>query len=183
MAFKLVVLATVLTVTLAYQDLTHICDGFKNINCQTMYTQKEDDETVCGSDRVTYSNFCEYSHARCADHSMVLSNLGPCFTSTAPAPTTTTVMDRTTPNVVTAKPTTAANTMPASTTPMVTTTTTPDPLLVAFCQSKNSITCPQNLEPICGSDTKFYLNQCEFSKAYCENNSLTSKDISFCTGQ
>ena len=36
---------------------------------------------------------------------------------------------------------------------------TPDPVLQVFCQSKDAITCQQDLDPICGSDKNFYLNQ------------------------
>lgn len=34
----------------------------------------------------------------------------------------------------------------------------PDPILEAFCDNKDEITCSDELNPICGTDNKFYKN-------------------------
>jgi len=63
-----------------------------------------------------------------------------------------------------------------TTTKMPTTTTMPakttqDTLQQVFCASKDSVTCGTDLDPICGSDTNFYLNKytldCSFGFPCC----------------
>ncbi|KAH3692440.1 follistatin-like [Dreissena polymorpha] len=131
--------------------------NLQQLNCLTEY-RVESDERVCGNDGVTYTNFCQYAQARCSHPNMHLDYIGSC---------TGTVVGSTNP--------------PATTMPTVPTTTL-DPALVTFCTASPRPTCSQELAPVCGSDMKLYLNKCEFSRAFCNNNSLSSKDLSFCTG-
>ncbi|XP_045184747.2 uncharacterized protein LOC123542808 [Mercenaria mercenaria] len=70
---------------------------------------------------------------------------------------------------------------PQITTPVTTAAVTMDRIFQVFCASKDTIVCPTDLDPICASNRKFYVNKCEFSKATCDNSMLTSKPISFCT--
>ena len=53
-------------------------------------------------------------------------------------------------------PTTTMTTKTTAGRPVVTTI---DSVLQVFCQSKDAITCKPDLDPICGSDKNFYLNQ------------------------
>ncbi|KAL4228738.1 hypothetical protein ACF0H5_011781 [Mactra antiquata] len=188
--YTLVLFALVSAVT-AIKDPTELCNEIDSLDCVRTYIQGERDETVCGTDGVTYNNFCYYSKARCNDKNLSIGSVGACGVATTAAPVVTTasatMMSTGTGAPVTGGVTNAASTTqaPVVTQPMSTMagTTTPDAILAAFCQNKNSIQCGTDLAPICGSDKQFYLNKCEYSKAYCDDNSLTSKDISFCTGR
>ncbi|XP_052253855.1 uncharacterized protein LOC127860085 isoform X2 [Dreissena polymorpha] len=71
---------------------------------------------------------------------------------------------------------------PATTTVPTVPTTTLNPALVAFCAASPRPTCSQELAPVCGSDKRLYINKCEFTRAFCNDNSLSSKDVTFCTG-
>ena len=58
----------------------------------------------------------------------------------------------------------ATGTTPSSggatgTTPSSGGATTVDTVLQVFCASKDAFNCPSKLEPVCGSDKNFYLNQ------------------------
>ncbi|XP_045215584.1 ovomucoid-like [Mercenaria mercenaria] len=114
-----------------------------------------DDKAVCGTDGITYRNTCFLAKAYCADNSIHKAHDGAC-----------------------AKATTAAMTSPRTTAPTMTAATS-DPLSV-ICGVMDHVHCATDIEPVCGSDDRTYVNSCEFHKEVCVMPALTVKHIGFC---
>ncbi|XP_069119149.1 uncharacterized protein [Argopecten irradians] len=158
-------------VTCVLGDTTHLCDDIAHLDCST-YQQADTDEKVCDNRNTLYPNFCEFSKARCADNSIHVASLGSCFGNKPVVIYTTTAP--TGPAISTPRP------MVSTPSPTSAPTATPDPILDIFCHNKDSITCPPQLAPVCGSNGKLYFNQCDFSLAYCDDTSLTLQDPNNC---
>ncbi|KAK3107547.1 hypothetical protein FSP39_017046 [Pinctada imbricata] len=143
-------------------DPNSLCDQLLTIDC-ARYTPAESNEVVCGTNKREYSNFCEFSRARCLDHNIDIFRVGSCSDPVTVAPT-------------------------AATTPAIVMTTqlqgtTLDPTAKVFCSQKDQITCPSAIDLTCGvkgNSHKLYRNECEFNKERCDDLALNKADISAC---
>ncbi|XP_053387490.1 agrin-like [Mercenaria mercenaria] len=156
---------------------------------------------VCSSDRQFYLNKCEFSKAYCNDRKLTRMTWDTCVKDFCQSKSTITcgtqsdqvcgsdgviyanmcefskaVCDNDTLREVKRGP------CPQITTPVTTAGVTLDPIMQAFCSNKDAIACGTDLSPICASNGNFYLNSCEYSKAYCDNRKLARKPREFCTG-
>ncbi|XP_060600188.1 salivary glue protein Sgs-3-like [Ruditapes philippinarum] len=163
------------------------CDGFTP-------------SVVCGTDGITYANRCLLAKAQCLDKILRTRDDGPCknsevavtktattsrYTTSTTRPTTSflplTTRPTTTVRPSTTRPTT---TVRSSTTRPTTTSTTPakptsDPLSV-ICDTMTGVHCVNDIEPICGSNGRTYINACEFHIEVCKQHDLTIKHTGFC---
>ncbi|XP_052803524.1 agrin-like [Mya arenaria] len=140
------------------------CDRINALDCNATY-KPEGNETVCGSDLNVYPNLCFFAKAKCKDTALNILYTGGCiYTTPIPGNTTTTTG-------------TVAPVFPVG-------GNVSDPDFIIheqFCTYKDQINCPDTLDPICGSDHKFYQNDCEFAKAMCNNTSLlVENDLDLC---
>ncbi|XP_045179426.2 agrin-like [Mercenaria mercenaria] len=167
---KLILFTVGICIVGAITDPTQLCNELMALDCKVTYIKGEKDETVCGTNGQTYNNFCYYGQARCRDKTIRVAFQGPCSAPLASI----------------LSPVSASSASSAATDgPVVTGTTLPpttDPIHDAFCGNKNDIVCGTDLAPICGSDKQIYLNKCRLLKVYCDDKSLTSQPIEFCTG-
>ncbi|XP_069115834.1 uncharacterized protein [Argopecten irradians] len=163
----------------------HLCIDLLLLDCRNHHAHA--DEQICGSDGRTYANHCYFVHATCMFEDLIVSAHGPCvLTSDKPS----TVMPTTAMPVVagstmqptaipgsTMMPTTASTMM----TMMSTTVKSSSQVIQSvFCQNKDSIKCDLQILFVCGSNGNLYPNQCELSKAACDDTSLVKVDISMC---
>ncbi|OWF41442.1 uncharacterized protein LOC110462401 [Mizuhopecten yessoensis] len=166
MDFKSTVIFAILA-SGALGNTSHLCDDIAHLDCQT-YVQGDTDEEVCDNRNVLYNNFCEYSKAKCADDSISVASLGQCY-GNRPVEIYTTKE----PSITTPSPT-----APSVTTP--TPAPTLDPLLSIFCQNKDTISCAADIDPVCASNGRLYINKCDFTLALCDDTSLTLQDTHNC---
>ncbi|XP_067670698.1 serine protease inhibitor dipetalogastin-like [Haliotis asinina] len=145
---------------------------------------------VCGSDGVTYKDYCAFMRVRCASkHNQIhLVALHSCYSPTSQKPHAATVTS--TPQVTT-KPTPTSTAMPKTKEPTtVTVTSTPKPVtstlipatstngvsvenvLDFLCIELSREECVPELNLVCGSDGFTYRNYCEFQKARCMHRKL-----------
>ncbi|XP_067673351.1 uncharacterized protein [Haliotis asinina] len=135
-----------------------MCAAILKFDCSQHNATK--DETVCGTDLVTYSDSCVFAKARCQPSSYInLRHKGPCV-----------------------KPSPASH---MTTTPPITVTWGHDPaydlIKDVFCININIIRCGINVDAdICGSDGKVYTNQCLFAKVKCFKPDLEPSNPSKC---
>ncbi|XP_060073988.1 four-domain proteases inhibitor-like [Ylistrum balloti] len=144
----------------------HLCIDLLMLDCRNHAAQS--DEQICGSDGRTYPNHCYFVHSTCMFENLTIQSHGQCVvTSEKPS---------------TAMPGTGTTMMPiaASTMPSTTPKTNSQVIQSVFCQSKDAIHCDLNISFVCGSDGQLYPNQCELSKAACDDPSLIKVDISLC---
>ncbi|KAL4218828.1 hypothetical protein ACF0H5_021416 [Mactra antiquata] len=179
---------------LHYND--KLCLELLLVDCSTHVTVG--DEKICASNGVTYENHCRFTHAMCeylhSQNSVDFVSTGECVLTTA-APTmapgvVTTAMPSgsgTNAPIVSNAPGVTNAPMTTTTVVMVTTTempTTTNPInsIVqnVFCQNVATISCASGFHIICGTDGQLYPNECELSKAKCNNPSLTIADNSKC---
>ncbi|XP_053376029.1 uncharacterized protein LOC128547389 [Mercenaria mercenaria] len=150
----------------------HLCHAFIHVDCNNHVLPN--DEQICASDGQTYDNHCSYAKARCdrvldkrnyyngaLTNPLLLTNHGPCIVvSTVPVATTT--ISR---MAVSTDTTGSGNT---GTTAM----SLQSVLGSVFCKNRWSINCGQNFAIVCGSDGKYYPNQCELLKWQCVHPTL-----------
>ncbi|XP_011427253.3 uncharacterized protein [Magallana gigas] len=183
---------------------THFCLDLLVVDCRTHVTNG--DEQVCGSDDRTYANHCEFAHALCMFSTLSIKSHGACNSATRPPttmmpvdttmmpsgstmmPVDTTMMpvDTTMMPVDTTMMGTDATMAPVDmTTMMMSTTTTQSQETVlfqqVFCKNKNLINCPATVTLTCGSNGVMYNSGCEFSKAKCDDITLSQVDVSQCS--
>lgn len=84
---------------------------------------------------------CFFAQEKCKDPSLTVLYPGHCVTS-SPAPIVNVTIDNT-----------------YNDTKVPVTDIPPDPILAAFCANKHDIVCPDELDPVCGTDNKFYKNK------------------------
>ncbi|KAL4218826.1 hypothetical protein ACF0H5_021414 [Mactra antiquata] len=183
-------------VNLNYHYNEKLCLELLLVDCTKHVTVG--DEKICGSNGVTYENHCRFTHAMCeylhSQNNLYLANHGECVATTA-APTmapgaVTTAMPSgsgTNAPIVSNAPGVTNPPMTTTTAAMTTTTdlpTTTNPInsIVqnVFCQNVATISCASGFHIICGTDGQLYPNECELSKAKCNNPSLTIADNSKC---
>lgn len=144
---------------------------------------------VCGSDGKNYFNRCKLAQAWCSNPLITVIGGGSCsdlgytppYITTRPttqdsaAPTT----PRTTPQ--TSPITTTQTTQKTFKSVSLTTVMAPvsDPLGV-ICSTLPRVSCPSDIEPVCGTDDRTYINSCEFNKEVCQHHNLRVKHIGFC---
>ncbi|XP_052220356.1 tomoregulin-2-like [Dreissena polymorpha] len=157
--------AAIVNVNSHYDD--RLCLELLLVDCATHVTKG--DEQVCGSNGVTYDNHCRFTHAVCEtlhfkDHKITFQSHGACPATTAPLSTAS--------GSVTNATTTSG---PATTTIKAPATTDPMGSIVqnVFCSNLAVISCTGGFDVICGSDGQYYPNQCEISKAKCQDATLT----------
>ncbi|XP_052062656.1 four-domain proteases inhibitor-like [Mytilus californianus] len=155
-----------------------LCSKVLTIDCDGQYVSSKD-ESVCASDFVTYKTCCHFAQAKCRDGQIVIIYDGPCSKTTDMSNVT---FART---CGTFRPPVEITTTSTATSSIKTTSTLDnDPFDQLFCSGINSgaITCPDTLDPYCGTDGKFYLNKCYFQTARCTNPSLSIQPIGLCKG-
>ncbi|KAH3791606.1 netrin receptor UNC5B-a-like [Dreissena polymorpha] len=120
------------------------CNYSDSILCNTGFN------VLCGSDGTYYPNPCEISKARCHDATLtILTNITKCRAN-------------------------VGGNLATTTTKAPATTDTMCPIVQnLFCNNVDSISCVRGLDNICGSDGQYYPNQCEVSKAWCHDATLT----------
>ncbi|XP_060607262.1 tomoregulin-2-like [Ruditapes philippinarum] len=139
------------------------CKQVAAIDCENSY-KPEGNETVCCSDLKVYNNLCYFAQQKCKDPSLTVLYPGHCVQSSpAPGLNNTSTSDN------------AFND-----TKDIVTNVTPDPILVAFCANKDEIVCHDDLDPVCGTDNKFYRNGCEFALARCDDMALGTQSLDVC---
>ncbi|XP_063416770.1 uncharacterized protein LOC134699006 [Mytilus trossulus] len=157
-----------------------LCSKVLTIDCDGQYVSSKD-ESVCASDLVTYKTCCHFAQAKCRDGQIVIISDRPCSNTThllnATAAFAQTCGTFQPPAEITTTSTATANIKTTS-------TLDNDPFDHIFCSGINSgaITCPDTLDPYCGTDGKFYLNKCDFQTARCTNPSLSIQPIRLCKG-
>ncbi|XP_062582721.1 uncharacterized protein LOC134244466 [Saccostrea cucullata] len=186
---------------------THFCLDILVVDCH--HHQTLNDEQICGSDGHTYANHCEFAHAMCMFSHLIIKSHGPCNSATRPP--TTMASGSTMPALTTMKPVDTTmkpvdttmmpvdtTMMPPDTTMMPVDTTTVDMTTSAmsttttqsqetvlfqqvFCRNKDFIHCPTTVTPTCASNGMMFNSGCEFSKAKCDDITLTQVDVSMCS--
>lgn len=168
------------------------CRQVADIDCDNNYTPSGD-ERVCSSDLKDCPTLCHFAKKKCQDPTITILNSGPCTTikSVILTTITTTTLDPpanlTTvlpaPEHTTALPgqehTTTSDTQEQPT-QVVPSTTTDDFIKKVFCSNAKNITCPTELDPLCGTDGKFYTNDCALAKAKCLDENLQTQDLALC---
>ncbi|XP_046568575.1 agrin-like [Haliotis rubra] len=136
-----------------------MCAAILKFDCSQHIVTK--DETVCGTDQVTYPDNCVFAKTRCQPSSDInLKHKGPCEVKSSPASHMTTIL----PSSVT------WGHDPAY-----------DLIKDVFCTNINLIKCGVNVDAdICGSDGKVYTNQCLFAKVKCFKPDLEPTNPSKC---
>ncbi|XP_060565914.1 serine protease inhibitor dipetalogastin-like [Ruditapes philippinarum] len=130
---------------------SQLCQNLLSLDCMAYNHEGGRDETTCGTDNVTYRNYCYYSQARCKDDTLDLKAMGNCTFATTP-------------------PTTA-----------VTSTTVDPFLQVFCAQKDSiTCRLDDTSSPICGSNGRLYRNKCFFNMAKCDNLALTSGSLQVC---
>ncbi|XP_071111041.1 tomoregulin-1-like [Haliotis cracherodii] len=123
-----------------------MCAAMMKFNCSQHTVTKH--EILCGTDHVTYPDYCVFAKARCQSSSTIrMDHKGPCIVTPSPASHMTTI-------------------------PPSTVTWGHDPafdlIKDVFCTNINLITCGNNVDSdICATDGKVYTNQCLFAKVKC----------------
>ncbi|XP_060078235.1 uncharacterized protein LOC132557732 [Ylistrum balloti] len=144
-------------------DATQMCSEVLGLDCSTDYIV-HGEETLCGTDGVTYLNKCFHVQARCNDVTINKAYDGKC-------------QNDVTTNVETAK-TTLETTNLAEVSTM--TSEYNFQLNEQFCNTSLDDPCPTILDPLCGTDFKFYQNVCEFQKSKCVDRTLELQSLSNC---
>ncbi|XP_060599737.1 agrin-like [Ruditapes philippinarum] len=149
---------------------SHLCHALKNVDCNHHILIH--DGMICATDGKTYRNHCEYANATCLqsfdkhNYPLAIASHGPCRTSS-------------TSTVASTKSTTlSVNTGRG---PDVSTVSVDNVLKSIFCKNVWSINCGQDFSIVCGSDGKYYPNECELLKWQCDNPLLRkASDTSVC---
>ncbi|OWF42443.1 tomoregulin-2-like [Mizuhopecten yessoensis] len=142
-----------------------MCSDVLGLDCSTDYIV-HGEEVLCGTDGVTYQNKCFHVQAQCNDVTINKAYDGKCKNDiTTNAEITTTALD-----------TTSSKSLEAT----KTTTKYDFQLNEQFCNSSLDEPCPMVLDPLCGTDFKFYQNVCEFQKVKCVNRDLQLQSLSNC---
>ncbi|KAH3701578.1 tomoregulin-2-like [Dreissena polymorpha] len=147
--------------------LSDQCAQINLIDCNKTY-KPEGNESVCCSDMIVYDNLCFFAKAKCVNLSLTILHPGQCISTTVNPVNTT------------------SNSTTASTaSPTASNSTAPDDIIhEQFCLLKDQIHCPDTLDPVCGTNGKFYQNDCEFAKAKCNQSSLGAiADMTICKSQ
>ncbi|XP_053390623.1 uncharacterized protein LOC128553486 [Mercenaria mercenaria] len=110
---------------------------------------------------------CYFAKAQCVDSTLHNAGEGSCASLGLKATKATTA------KITTTQPTTI------TTHPVTTAQPTTDPLRV-ICDSISHVHCANDIEPVCGSDDRTYVNTCEFHIEVCQRRDLTIKHIGFC---
>nr|XP_011455365.1 tomoregulin-2-like isoform X2 [Crassostrea gigas] len=155
----------VLQATLLAQDfpitwevLSSLCNQVLMLRCNDGYVA-DGDERLCGSDGQTYLNFCFYAQGRCRKPDITMEYFGPCLNSSTvelPDPVSSTSPPR---------------------------TTTQDIIVQVFCSQATIDTCPITLDPLCGTDGKFYRNECFFAIEKCTQTALQTQELEKCSSE
>ncbi|XP_063416867.1 uncharacterized protein LOC134699106 [Mytilus trossulus] len=166
-----------LYITLECIKASTMCSQVITLDCDTQYAANEAEE-VCGTNGISYHNFCYYAQAKCNYTGLDIHNVGPCLDDT-----------KTTAADLSGSPTINISNHQSTTKNPVTTTKAPaadqDPIQHLFCTgvSAGTIACPDELDPYCGTDGIFYLNNCCFAKAKCLEDSLSKQPLDQCKGK
>ncbi|XP_062572044.1 tomoregulin-2-like [Saccostrea cucullata] len=138
-----------------WEELSSLCTQVLMLSCDDGYVA-DGDERLCGTDGVTYKNFCFYAQGRCRKPDITVAHFGVCLNSTT--------MD--------------INPIPSTQPPQ---TTTLDFIIQVFCTHATIDSCPLDLDPLCGTDGNFYRNDCFFAIAKCKDTSLQSQVLEKCS--
>ncbi|XP_033758992.1 four-domain proteases inhibitor-like [Pecten maximus] len=158
----------------------HLCVDLLMLDCRNHHASQ--DERICGSDGKTYPNHCYFVHSTCMFEDLVVAGHGQCIV-TSEKPSTVMPAVGTTMMPSTAMPAAGtANTLMTTKVTMQTTTVKSSSQVIqsVFCQNKDAINCDLTILFVCGSDGHLYPNQCELSKAACDDPSIIKVDISLC---
>ncbi|XP_060568489.1 uncharacterized protein LOC132727100 [Ruditapes philippinarum] len=135
----------------AISNPSQLCHELLAIDCRTTYIQGERDETICGTNDMTYSNFCYYTQASCRDDTITIKAVGSCIFANTP-----------------------------STTAVTSTTVDPFLQVFCAQKDIITCRLDDTSSPICGSNGRLYRNKCFFNMAKCDNLVLTSKSLQVC---
>ncbi|XP_046559548.1 serine protease inhibitor dipetalogastin-like [Haliotis rubra] len=181
-----------------FKDL-HDCDNYDQKDSHDdhcpFYTHRTQ---VCGSDGVTYKDFCAFMRVRCASehnqihmaarhacdsttiqnqHSVHVTSTPDAMTKTMPTstampktkePTTATVISTQQPVTSTLMPVTSTNGVSV------------ENILDFLCIELSREDCVPELNQVCGSDGFTYRNYCEFQKARCMHRKLKMEQSGSC---
>ncbi|XP_067665382.1 tomoregulin-2-like [Haliotis asinina] len=145
-----------------------ICAAILKFDCSQHKVTR--DETVCGTDQVTYHNYCVFAKASCQVSSTIeLDHKGQCVVTSSSA---------------------SHSTIPSSVSHMTTSTPSSvtwghdpgyDLIKDVFCTNINAIICGNNVDAdLCATDGKVYTNQCLFAKVKCFKPDLETASPSTC---
>ncbi|XP_045206892.2 tomoregulin-2-like [Mercenaria mercenaria] len=128
---------------------------------------------TCGSDGKDYINSCRLAQAMCLNPFITLIGDGRCADIGYTRPSITNRPTTQSNTEITTSHRTSFTTLPTSG------LTSSDPLGV-ICSTIGNVRCANDIEPVCGSDERTYINNCEFHKEVCQKHDLTVKHIGFC---
>ncbi|XP_060558690.1 ovomucoid-like [Ruditapes philippinarum] len=135
------------------------CDSVIHAPCQ-LYGPG----VVCGSDGTDYYNSCLLAQAVCGNSVIYFVANGTCASAGYTRP------------FITTRPTTMDV---RKTTVLASKSTSKGPLTV-ICSTIANVRCASDIEPVCGSDDRTYINYCEFHKEVCQRHDLKVKHVGFC---
>lgn len=157
-------------------DPTQLCSDVLGLDCLTDYIAHEE-EILCGTDGVTYLNKCFHVQARCKDLTIDKAHDGKCDDDDDVTPS-----DDVTTKVSSTTNFDKATTVSQPSTSEVRMTTTLHEFVFneQFCNISINDPCPTILDPVCGTDLKFYQNNCEFHKVKCMDRDIELQPLSNC---
>ncbi|XP_033757809.1 tomoregulin-2-like [Pecten maximus] len=145
-------------------DATQMCSDVLGLDCSTDYIV-HGEEVLCGTNGVTYKNKCFHVQARCNDVTINKAYDGKCQNDV------TTSVEMTTTKSDTTMTQSEVNTISSE---------YEFHLNEEFCNNSLNEPCPDVLDPLCGTDFKFYQNVCEFQKVKCVDRDLELQPLSNC---